>query len=430
MKKLSLSIVITAMAFSFKVSAQVGINTPNPASTLDLTAKNPTGVTTNVDGLLVPRVDRQRAQSMAAVPVSTLIYVNDISTGTQTGTAINIDAVGHYSYNGTAWTKLTPAAVNIYNSNGTLTGNRVVTQGANTLAFTTTAVNGFSVAGTNFSVDGTNNRVGIGIAAPLARLHVDGGESRFSSTTSQWGLSPSTGGTTGSANSLEIIDRVNSIRRMILNDNGDVSLGGNIGSNSGLGVISIRTGSVGVGIIAPTNTLDVNGTARVRTMAQAAGTTVVSPVYADPTGVLVKASPTATYGGLTSNSVTVASGATGTLITGMVDGAVYKAVVIDADGCVYTAVAEYLVTNSSFNGSFAIKGLDGLFSPSNTKGPTFTETNRTTTGVTWTGKPTCQDGGDSTALNYTLVMPSAGTINVTNNGNVSRAYSITLTRLN
>ena len=58
---------------------------------------------------------------------------------------------------------------------GTLTGNTTIAQGANTLAFTGTAVNGFSVDGTTFSVDGTNNRVGIGTSAPTVTLDVNGG---------------------------------------------------------------------------------------------------------------------------------------------------------------------------------------------------------------------------------------------------------------
>ena len=62
----------------------------------------------------------------------------------------------------------TPAAsVNIYNSNGALTGARIVTQGANTLAFTATSVNAFSVDGTTFSIDALNNYVGIGTAPAL-----------------------------------------------------------------------------------------------------------------------------------------------------------------------------------------------------------------------------------------------------------------------
>ncbi|ANF49473.1 hypothetical protein A0O34_02410 [Chryseobacterium glaciei] len=96
MKKLLLPIVVALFATSMNVNAQVGINLANPTSTLDITAKNATGTTNNVDGLLIPRVDRQRAQSMTGVPVSTMIYVNNAVTGTLGGTTANIDTVGYY----------------------------------------------------------------------------------------------------------------------------------------------------------------------------------------------------------------------------------------------------------------------------------------------------------------------------------------------
>lgn len=176
MKKLTLSIVIAVSALYNTAQAQVGINTNAPATTLDITAKNTTGSTSNVDGVLIPRVDRQRAQSMTAVPTSTLLYVNSVATGTQTGTAANIDSMGYYYFDGILWVKLynpnnAPYALgNIYTVDGALTGNRIVTQGANTLAFTGSAVNVFSVAGSTFSVDAANSRVGIGTATPAGQL--------------------------------------------------------------------------------------------------------------------------------------------------------------------------------------------------------------------------------------------------------------------
>ncbi|MFP3831301.1 hypothetical protein [Chryseobacterium sp. SIMBA_028] len=173
-KKLYLSVI--AFFFAATVYSQVGVNTSNPASSLDITAKNATGNSTHVDGLLIPRVDRERAQSMARVPVSTMIYVNDTTTGTITGTAVNIDAVGYYYYDGNVWKKLIPASanMNIYNTNGSLEGNRVVDQGDYTLAFTGSAVNQFSVDGDNLSVDASNHRVGIGTASPQKKLHING----------------------------------------------------------------------------------------------------------------------------------------------------------------------------------------------------------------------------------------------------------------
>lgn len=101
-------LIISTIIISILSFAQVGVNIASPATTLDVTAKNETGTSTNVDGILIPRVDRQRAQSMTGVQTSTLIYVNSIATGTTTGTTVNVDAVGYYFFNGTRWIKLNP----------------------------------------------------------------------------------------------------------------------------------------------------------------------------------------------------------------------------------------------------------------------------------------------------------------------------------
>ena len=74
-----------------------------PSTTLDIVATNPIGTSTNVDGILIPRVDRQRAQSMTGITTGTMIYVNSIATGTATGTTINVTAVGFYYFDGSNW---------------------------------------------------------------------------------------------------------------------------------------------------------------------------------------------------------------------------------------------------------------------------------------------------------------------------------------
>lgn len=108
MKKVLL--VFTLMATAIFVKSQVGIGTNSPKATLDITAANSSGTSATAEGIIIPRVDRQRAQSMQNVEKSTIIYVNNITTGTQTGTAINIDTEGFYHFSGTAWIKL-PGAV-------------------------------------------------------------------------------------------------------------------------------------------------------------------------------------------------------------------------------------------------------------------------------------------------------------------------------
>jgi hypothetical protein len=130
MKKIAL--IAGLLLFSYTLFSQVGISTPNPAATLDIVATNPTGTNTEVDGLLMPRIDRQRALSMAATPTSTLIYVNSTATGTATGTAINITSVGFYFFDGTVWQKLTTGI----NRNWELTGNTATNPTTNFLGTT------------------------------------------------------------------------------------------------------------------------------------------------------------------------------------------------------------------------------------------------------------------------------------------------------
>ena len=142
---------------------------------------------------------------------------------------------------------------------------------------------------------------------------------------------------------------------------------------------------------------------------------------------MVKSSVSATYGGLRSNTVTVASGATSSLVTGLADGA-YRAIIVVGDGCADVSTTEFLLHSAGTNGFFALNGQGGLVS-SNASQPTFTQTVRNSVGVSWTGVTGCADGGNTTALNYTVTMPSAGTINLTNNGNISKGYKISLTRL-
>lgn len=90
----------------FVSTAQVGVGTTTPSATLDVTATNPTGPSTNVDGILIPRISRQRAQVMTGTPTSTLVYIDEVATGTAAGTTINVTSVGFYFFNGSIWEKI------------------------------------------------------------------------------------------------------------------------------------------------------------------------------------------------------------------------------------------------------------------------------------------------------------------------------------
>lgn len=176
MKKRIILFVVLFMT-TFTSFAQIGIGINEPKATLDVKAVQPTGNSTSTDGILIPRVDRQRAQNMASVETSTLIYVNNIATGTATGKAINIDAIGFYSFNGSEWQKFGTAGTDssIYNNDGTLQANRTVTMNDKNLAFNSTATTGtshFNVDGATLNVDAVNDRVGVGTMTPKGALDI------------------------------------------------------------------------------------------------------------------------------------------------------------------------------------------------------------------------------------------------------------------
>ncbi|UZT98112.1 hypothetical protein ODZ84_00645 [Chryseobacterium fluminis] len=280
----------------------------------------------------------------------------------------------------------------------------------------------------DFSVTPAGN-VGIGNVAPAARLDIVG---------DTFGIKKSQG--SGSWDNFWI-NLSDSQAPAIIASGADAGLQFKVGVNTtgtygnGQTLTTVATmtpaGNVGIGVAAPTDRLDVNGKVRVRTISPVTDNTTVNPVYTDTNGVLVKTSAGETFGSVVSNqSASIASGATGTLISGLPNRGIYKAVIIVGDGCAHTTIGEFRVICNAFNGYFGIRGVTGLLSSSDTKAPSFTETNKATTGVTWPGNILCQDGGDSTALDYTLTMPNASTINITNNGNVPRSYRIILTKYN
>lgn len=179
MKKI---IILSEMLTSSLIFSQVGINTSNPQGTFHVD-----GAKDNVS-TGVPTIAQQANDfvvlSNGNVGAGTVNPTNKLDIRSTTSGALKIvdgtqgnAKVLTSDANGVATWRTLPASTdtNIYNSNGTLTGARTVTQGTNTLAFTSTATTGanhFSVDGNTFSVDAANNRVGIGTAAPTNVLDV------------------------------------------------------------------------------------------------------------------------------------------------------------------------------------------------------------------------------------------------------------------
>ncbi|WP_326980965.1 tail fiber domain-containing protein [Chryseobacterium sp. MYb264] len=178
------------------LSAQVGINTPNPQATLDIVGNGAS--TTTKDGVTSPRLTRQQLASKAAgtyvaAQTGTMVYVSDATTPTGTTPSLaqtaEIANIGYYFFNGTVWKSVAGNSVNIYNSDGSLTGNRLATLGANNLTFSSTTGtfsvqtnnNGFQRSAFTNTNTGASSRmdVSVGTGTGSVYLGVDNGSAIF-----------------------------------------------------------------------------------------------------------------------------------------------------------------------------------------------------------------------------------------------------------
>ena len=182
-------IALFAIASQF-INAQVGITTATPKSTLDIVAANPTGVTTNVDGILIPRVTRERAQSMITIPTATMVFINEAITGTATGTTIDVTSAGFYFYNGTKWVAAgSDKNWSTTGNSGTVAGtNYLGTNDATNLQVRTAAIERMAVSGTTGNV-----AIGTSTIPTTTRLEVSSG----TANDAIYGHSDNVGGTLG-----------------------------------------------------------------------------------------------------------------------------------------------------------------------------------------------------------------------------------------
>ncbi|REC74497.1 hypothetical protein DRF60_17775 [Chryseobacterium elymi] len=247
MKKTLLPIIIIgAISFSTIMYGQVGVNTAIPKSTLDITAKNATGSSKNTDGLLIPRLDRQRALSMTSIEPSTLIYINNISTGTATGQASNIDSTGFYYFDGSTskWTKLSTSDVT---SNTTANNGLTKTQDNLQLGGTLIKNTDIATAGFDATFSGSG-KLGIGTSSPVpdSKVNIQGGPLNI-------------GNILQYAGGLQVKNQDATKPILITYDAGNKE------------TLRIQeNGNMGIGTTAPTEKLDVNGNVKFRAVPNSA----------------------------------------------------------------------------------------------------------------------------------------------------------------
>ena len=192
MKKMKKKIIlITSLLFTGLVFAQVGINNTSPKATLDVTAKTTNGSTP--EGVIAPRLTGDQIKAAdtqyGSNQTGTLVYAT-AAVSSSTAKTVNITAAGYYYFDGTIWQKVINSSTTpVYSANNglTMSGNNIKLGGTlteattisgvtatNKLAVTATGTDAINFDNNTFSVDATNDRIGVGTNSPAQKLDVNG----------------------------------------------------------------------------------------------------------------------------------------------------------------------------------------------------------------------------------------------------------------
>jgi hypothetical protein len=146
-------IPLLCLLLSIKAFSQVGINTPDPAAALDIVSSQ--------SGILIPRMTAAQIELIALPTEGELVF-----STTNTGTTVNL--IGFWFHDGTMWKPIVATSstgINIYNSDGTLSGNRIVSMDNHSLNI---GPDKLLISG-----DATGN-IGVMTPSPTQKLDVNG----------------------------------------------------------------------------------------------------------------------------------------------------------------------------------------------------------------------------------------------------------------
>lgn len=152
MKKGKLLLFIAVGLTSGLLGAQVGIGTTDPKAALDVASSD--------SGILIPRMTAELIELIASPGTGELVF-------STTDTGVDVTQIGFWYYNGSLWLPIiatSSSGENIYNTDGTLLSDRIVTLANRNLDF----------GPGKLFINGTSGNTGINTNLPTEKLDVNG----------------------------------------------------------------------------------------------------------------------------------------------------------------------------------------------------------------------------------------------------------------
>ncbi|WP_313090273.1 hypothetical protein [Chryseobacterium flavum] len=253
-----------AVLYGALLYSQIGINTSEPKATLDIH-----GFVTDVkkaDGLIAPRLTGNQLKAKDGLYTAELkgaiVYATEAASPVTVKTK-NITAAGYYYFDGSLWVRFGEGLFN-----GDPSPDAFIDDASNNMVKLGFSSSGSSrIANSDFVIK-DNGNVGIGTTTPTQKLEVAGTAkiSRKAMIGTDWtgGGALSVRNNVASENIASFVGSDNIFKAVLLN-NGNFGIGTMAPTHKlevqGTGIISDR---LGIGVVDPQNKLDVDGNARFR----------------------------------------------------------------------------------------------------------------------------------------------------------------------